>query len=169
MSFKLGSDPKSIWSVIHIQYLHRVYCSRHFFLRGISPHHTEQCENVFPFLNLAMSLLFAVFGPISLPLLFLHAHATWTFFPQLLQSISLHQHPLARCPSLPQRKHGPCAVGWPLSNLFTLPVACRACASLSHWYLWPYQESSHFLWVMSFVELHFLNLICLLRCHLKRL
>lgn len=66
------------------------------------------------FLNFAVSLLFPVFEPLSLLFLFLHARATWPFFPQLLQSISLQS--LARCPNLPQWKHGPCAFVLPLSS-----------------------------------------------------
>lgn len=130
MSFKLGSDPKAVWGVIHIQYSHHNYCSRHFFFRWIS--HSVitmlNCANIFPFwilqciFYLQTLSLYLCSSCSCMPVL----HG---LFSQLLQSISLHQQSLARCPNSPQRKHGPYAFVLPVSNLCTLPVACRAWAS----------------------------------------
>lgn len=44
------------------------------------------------------------------------------FFPQLRKSISLHQHVVARCPVLPQRKHGPCPLDLSLWTACTRQV-----------------------------------------------
>ncbi len=49
------------------------------------------CEHVFSVCVL-QCLLFSVFELLSVLFLFLHARSTWPFFPQLWQSISLHQH-----------------------------------------------------------------------------